>query len=62
MMVPLKAPFSFTNMKLYFECGSQSTHTTVALPNSIIKLTSHIEMEKPEFIGYWSNCTHIYKS
>ena len=49
-------------MKFYYTSGSVPVHSTVALPNSILKMTSHIEMTRTEFHNYYSNTNKIYKT
>lgn len=46
MIVPIQIPYSFLTLKLVYHSSSEVIHTTVALPNSILKMTSYIEIER----------------
>ena len=41
MVIPIKVPFSFINMRLCYSTTNGTTRTTIALPTSILKLTSY---------------------
>ena len=42
MIVPIKAPFSFMVGNISYNYQNTEIHTTVALPNSILKLSSYM--------------------
>lgn len=52
MIVPLKVPNGFLKMKLMYQNLSEAIHTTIALPNSIIKMSTFVKLEKEDFYEY----------
>ena len=49
-------------MKFYYISGSAPVHSTVALPNSIIKMTTHVEITRNEYLNYLENSQKIFKT
>ena len=49
MIIPLKVPFSFMVGNVSYSYQNTSVHTTIALPNSILKLASYMETDRRQF-------------
>lgn len=62
MIIPINVPYNFITMKVYYQCGTNTTRTTIAIPNSILQFSILVETPISEFRNYWENCTNILKT
>jgi hypothetical protein len=61
MITPTKVPFFFMIMNVSYNYRDRPIHTTVALPNSVLKFASYMSISISEYEEYWGS-GRIFKS